>query len=125
MSESGLPLFEFGHRYRVGDADAADVLDGLDFREKGGYTRDLVEVEPAGGGSAVTALLYRGTVDNPNFDAAVLDDLDAAATTIRQSVGPSGQNDEYLFKLAAWLDDVGEGDEHVAGLVARVRAAGS
>ena len=33
--------------YRVGEADVEGVLGNLDFREKGGYTRDIVEVTPS------------------------------------------------------------------------------
>ena len=103
----------------MSDADAAAVLDGLDFREKGGYTRELVDVHAADG-SDVKALLYTGTPENPMFDAAMIADLDAAARTIGTSVGPSGPNREYLLNLARWLEDAGEEDNHVAGLVARL-----
>jgi cation transport regulator ChaC len=45
--------------YRVGEADVESVLGNLDFREKGGYTRDVVEVTPVEvGRPAVRALLY-------------------------------------------------------------------
>ena len=38
-----------GTAYRVADEDARQVLDDLDFREKGGYTREVVQVAHAGG----------------------------------------------------------------------------
>ena len=63
-----------GTAYRVADEDARQVLDDLDFREKGGYTREVVSVAHAGG--TLDALLYRGTVDNPNFDANAIKDLE-------------------------------------------------
>ena len=107
-----------GTAYRVADEDARQVLDDLDFREKGGYTREVVSVAHAGG--TLDALLYRGTVDNPNFDANAIKDLDQAAATIKDAVGPSGPNRDYLLNLATWLGEVGEEDAHVAALVDRI-----
>ena len=107
-----------GTAYRVADEDARQVLDDLDFREKGGYTREVVSVAHAGG--TLDALLYRGTVDNPNFDASAIKDLDQAASTIKDAVGPSGPNRDYLLNLATWLEEVGEEDAHVAALVDRI-----
>ena len=107
-----------GTAYRVADEDAQQVLDDLDFREKGGYTREVVQVAHAGG--TLDALLYRGTVDNPNFDASAIKDLDAAALTIKGAIGPSGPNRDYLLNLATWLREVGEEDAHVAALVDRI-----
>eukprot|EP00966_Prymnesium_polylepis_P152456 3521674-Prymnesium_polylepis.1 len=46
----------YGVCYRVGKADEASVLDNLDFREKGGYTRAIVEVYPQLDGTPVRAL---------------------------------------------------------------------
>ena len=89
---------------RVPKDRVADVLDALDFREKGGYTRDIVEVLPAGADAAqrppVRALLYSATPDNPGFAADALADLPAAARTIAYSRGPSGRNRDYLEALA-------------------------
>ena len=65
-------------------------------------------------------MLYRGTVDNPNFDANAIKDLDQAAATIKDAVGPSGPNRDYLLNLATWLSGVGEEDAHVAALVDRI-----
>ena len=107
-----------GTAYRVADEDARQVLDDLDFREKGGYTREVVSVAHAGG--TLDALLYRGTVENPNFDANAIKDLDQAASTIKDAIGPSGPNRDYLLNLATWLREVGEEDAHVAALVDRI-----
>ena len=107
--------------YRVGEADAEKVLAGLDFREKGGYTRDIVEVTPVEAGRpAVRALLYTANPENPNFTppAAALAET---AAVIAGASGPSGDNAEYLLRLAAFLESVGERDEHVEGLAALVR----
>ena len=104
--------------YRISPSDAATVLDGLDFREKGGYTRELIDVTPAGGdGPPVRALLYSATPDNPGFAAEAIADLGGAAATIGAAHGPSGANREYLLQLASWLEQVAEQDAHVEELV--------
>ena len=104
--------------YRVGAADVAQVLENLDFREKGGYTREVIEVYPGDASRPpVRALLYAATPDNPGFRAAALRDLPASARTIGSAHGPSGPNREYLEKMAAWLKEQGEEDTHVEELV--------
>ena len=121
-----------GRAYVVPDDRAAAVLAELDFREKGGYSRRVVDVErldadgsdgPAAG-AVVRALLYSGTVDNPNFwwgDGGGGWDADDAAHTIAAAVGPSGPNLEYLSNLAAFLSAFPRHpDRHVAGLWRRV-----
>ena len=112
-----------GTCYRIGAAEASAVLANLDFREKGGYTRDVVDVAPSSGGEPVRALVYSATPDNPNFDADMIRDERAAAQTIGAAHGPSGSNVEYLTRLATWLEEVQETDAHVANLVAMLPAA--
>ncbi|CAM9390715.1 unnamed protein product, partial [Hapterophycus canaliculatus] len=94
-----------GVAYLIPDDKADEVLAGLDFREKGGYTRATVDVLPArgDGGSPKTALLYTATPDNPNFSLSSVED---AADTIASAVGPSGPNSEYLFALSEYLEKV-------------------
>ena len=118
------PSMTVGTCYRVGEQDEASVLDALDFREKGGYTRELITVYPTTREQAgtspsqpVRALLYSATPDNPNFDPEALRDVPAAAATIAAATGPSGPNREYLERLAQWLAEVGERDEHVEALM--------
>lgn len=129
------PSSTCGLCYRVGAADVARVLDYLDVREKGGYTRALVDVLPAGSDAAgtsgagasspVRALVYSATPENPNFLPKMLSDLPAAATTIATAHGPSGANIVYLESLATWLDEVGEHDQHVATIVSHLPAQAS
>jgi cation transport regulator ChaC len=108
--------------YRVASADAEAVLSNLDFREKGGYTRSVVDVAPADGAPTVRALLYTANAENPGFDARAVADPAAAARTIRDAVGPSGPNRVYLERLAAWLTSMGESDGHVDELMAHLSA---
>eukprot|EP00747_Dinoflagellata_sp_TGD_P033375 gnl/TRDRNA2_/TRDRNA2_136575_c0_seq2.p1 gnl/TRDRNA2_/TRDRNA2_136575_c0~~gnl/TRDRNA2_/TRDRNA2_136575_c0_seq2.p1 ORF type:complete len:194 (-),score=38.45 gnl/TRDRNA2_/TRDRNA2_136575_c0_seq2:7-513(-) len=111
--------------YRVPEHDAARVIDNLDYREKGGYTRAVVEVQSLDGMRTVKALLYTANSANPNFMAGpALQSVAPAevAERIAQAVGPSGKNVEYLFRLADYLRKVGADDAHVFGLEAQVRA---
>ena len=104
----------------MGDADVESVLGNLDFREKGGYTRDIVEVTPVEAWRpAVRALLYTANPENPHFSPPA--DLEATAAVIAKAVGPSGDNAEYLLRLATFLESVGERDAHVEGLAELVR----
>lgn len=136
-----------GMCYRVSKESVESVLSQLDFREKGGYSRSAVDVLRVGDGEAgapapVRALLYTATPDNPGFDrqvrgaapplhartsltaarAQALLDLDAAAATISRAIGPSGSNREYLLELSRFLHSVGERDDHIESLVARLSA---
>lgn len=60
--------------------------------------------------------------DNPQFLGAL--DPAAVAETINQSIGPSGENREYLLQLETALETLSTGshDEHIADLARRVRA---
>ena len=103
--------------YLVGPDDVETVLANLDFREKGGYSRAVVQVQPSDGSPSVRALLYTGNSENPNFTPEPIRNVAAAAATIATAHGPSGPNRAYLEHLATWLQEVGEEDEHVAALM--------
>jgi len=97
------PSMTEGLIYTV-DVDLVDdCLAELDFREKGGYARDVIDVVEDDTGNTVKALLYRGTPDNPAFWERAFLDLPLAAAVISVSLGPSGPNDVYLFRLHSFL----------------------
>eukprot|EP00618_Florenciella_parvula_P008435 CAMPEP_0119473368 /NCGR_PEP_ID=MMETSP1344-20130328/5056_1 /TAXON_ID=236787 /ORGANISM="Florenciella parvula, Strain CCMP2471" /LENGTH=276 /DNA_ID=CAMNT_0007506473 /DNA_START=61 /DNA_END=892 /DNA_ORIENTATION=- len=74
LREAGVPPSStIGMGYEIATESAEGVLADLDFREKGGYTREVVLVQPLAGGEPVKALLYSATPDNPNFDKTMLD----------------------------------------------------
>jgi len=60
--------------------------------------------------------------DNPQFLGAL--PPQEVAETINASIGPSGENREYLLHLERALEDLSPGshDEHIADLARRVRA---
>mmetsp|Transcript_2569 Transcript_2569/g.7657 ORF Transcript_2569/g.7657 Transcript_2569/m.7657 type:complete len:247 (-) Transcript_2569:136-876(-) len=116
-----------GTCYRVPDDQAAAVLAVLDFREKGGYTRQVARVvlddvsDNGGASHVIEALVYSATADNPNFSPELAstapEALAKAAAIIATSTGPSGANTEYLFKLADACPD----DVYLQALSLRVR----
>ena len=116
-----------GRAYIVPNALADGVVKELDFREKGGYSRRVVDVErlDGQGSEVVRALLYSGSVENPNFwwgdDGSGLN-LDRAASIIATAHGPSGPNVDYLRNLADFLREQGHVDKHIAELERRVDA---
>jgi cation transport regulator ChaC len=87
------PMGTMGRVYLVPSDMIDPCLNELDFREKGGYARDVIDValfeeEEENQGvesgqaekfNAVQALLYRGTMDNPAIWQRALTDLTLAA----------------------------------------------
>lgn len=119
----GPPSRTIGAAYLVPDDCTDDVLASLDYREKGGYSREVACVTLEDG-SEVRALVYSASIDNPNFVKELVSTepgaLDEAAAIIAASVGPSGANNEYLFRLADAVPD----DAYLQALADRVRAQG-
>lgn len=112
-----------GAAYRVDEA----VFAHLDHREKNGYERlevtirlDRNDGSPPAGTEIVRGVTYIAAPGNMAFlGPANLDDM---AAHIARSAGPSGSNIDYLFELAAALDDLGVVDQHVSELASRCKA---
>jgi len=93
----------WGIAYTIDPVYEAEVRDYLDYREKDGYTMETLDVHgiDAEGVECViirNAFCYIGRSDNSSFIGS--EPLDKLAHRIWQSVGPSGPNKDYLFKLA-------------------------
>lgn len=97
------PTMTEGLLYTVPAELVEECLAELDFREKGGYARDVIDVVEDESGDTVKALLYRGTPDNPAFWSRALLNLPFAAATMAVSIGPSGRNDVYLHNLDGFM----------------------
>lgn len=108
----------WGMAYRIAPADRDQVLATLDHREKGGYDRRQVVLHFRDR-DAVTGLVYLATPENPNYLGPAA--LDAIASQVRASTGPSGANVEYVESLARALREMGADDEHVFALAERLR----
>ncbi|EAU93578.2 hypothetical protein CC1G_02808 [Coprinopsis cinerea okayama7 len=96
-----------------------------DFREKDGYTLetlDIYNVDSEGNESVIihNAYCYVGRNDNPSFIGS--EPLDALSKTIWRSVGPSGPNKEYLYRLADAVRELSPSsyDSHLFALEARL-----
>jgi len=107
--------------YEVDPSVAPEVLARLDHREKGGYSRERVDVALRDGGRLPRVLMYRATESNPQYLGPA--SVDAIAAQIRSSHGPSGANVEYLLELARALRELEVEDAHVFELEAAVVGA--
>lgn len=99
---------------------ATSVIDELDFRERGGYNRQYIEVKFQENtpyhnkGESAKALVYTGMISNPNFylPKTKLE----AINIIAAASGKSGENCEYLFKLFTFNQCNNLRDEYVQEL---------
>jgi len=114
----------WGTCYAVTLADWPAVLDALEVREQGGYTRVEVAAGLAEGVHAgpivgeVPAVLYIATAANPQFIGP--EDLAVTAEVVRTAHGPSGDNVTYVRALAHALHELGAPDPEVDALAALV-----
>lgn len=122
----------FGIAYRVDPAQVDAVLAQLDYREKGGYMRHLVQVTPVASASQsrpldpnaqpVEALIYIATANNPNYVGFA--PVAEIAGVVHRCSGPSGPNRDYVLNLERALAEHGAEDEHVSALAQQLRVLG-
>lgn len=120
-SESLEAFKTWGVVYCIPEADVSEVLKGLDYREKGGYVREEVDVFILGNDSPVVrgAIVYLADQTNQEYlGEAPVGDI---ALQIFKSVGPSGPNIDYLLNLASALKTMSVEDEHVFEIETHVR----
>lgn len=113
----------WGAAYHIVPDKVDAVQEYLDLREINGYSIQHTPFHPADPAlDEIHCMVYIGMPDNPNFLGA-LDPRDVAQK-INESVGPSGENREYLLQLEHSLKALGpqSGDVHVSDLARRVRA---
>jgi cation transport regulator ChaC len=103
----------WGMAYRIHADLLEEVLGTLDYREKGGYERELISIEFRDGETA-SGITYFATSDNPHYLGPA--DDHAIAQQITESHGPSGSNIEYLLQLNATLAKHSVADTHVSRL---------
>lgn len=93
----------YGLAYRISKKDIPRVLDHLDYREINGYQRLNIDFHMLNDKDenygTISALLYIATPENPSF-AGTCDTFERIAIQICSSVGKSGRNTDYVFKLA-------------------------
>lgn len=99
-------------------ASFAQTMAELEVREQNGY--DIVEVPlTLDSGETVLGITYIAGPDNPSF--APSPGLEVMARQIANSVGPSGDNSEYLFRLEAALQELDIRDHELELLAREVR----
>ncbi len=124
-----LPLAEascWGMAYRVAVAEAEALFERLDGREQGGYDRCEVELRLGDPNSKSADEVANGTMyvappSNRNFLGEA--PLEEIAAQVLRSRGPSGENVEYVLRLAESLRAIGARDDHVFALERCVLAA--
>jgi len=116
----------WGIAYTIDPVYEAEVRDYLDYREKDGYTLETLDIHGINdeGVECViirNAFCYIGRNDNPSFIGS--EPLGKLAHRIWQSIGPSGPNKDYLFKLAESVRKLSphSHDSHLLALEAMVR----
>lgn len=130
----------WGVAYEIAKDDEEFVIKQLDIREKNGYDKVTVQFYPSNPENnklmenihdcspcsplprePFELVIYVGTEDNKYFAGDA--DIESIALQIVGSVGPSGTNKEYLYKLASAMRLLAPGvqDEHLFALEEAVR----
>ncbi len=105
--------------YKLFEENKADILKGLDYREKGGYERVQTALYLSDH-RVVSTTVYIATRTNHNFlGHAPMADI---ARQIVNSSGPSGANDEYVLKLDRWLKELDVDEPHVRDIANLVKS---
>jgi len=115
----------WGIAYTIDPTYESEVRDYLDYREKDGYTLEMLDVHGIEHGVEKVvihnAFCYVGHKDNPSFIGS--EQIDALANRIWHSVGPSGRNKDYLYDLAEAVRRLApeSHDSHLYALETRCR----
>ncbi|CAK7903767.1 glutathione-specific gamma-glutamylcyclotransferase [[Candida] anglica] len=113
----------WGCAYYVAPENADKVRQYLDVREQDGYTLHNVPFHitsklpdhdsslpvTSKSDTFLESSIYIGTIDNESFIGP--EDIERTAYVIGNSVGPSGPNSEYLFKLCDSVRQLGPENE--------------
>lgn len=115
----------WGIAYTIDPLYVSEVRDYLDHREKDGYTLETLDIYTIENGTEKViihnAFCYVGRPDNPSFLGS--EPIDALAERISQSVGPSGRNKDYLYRLAESVRELAPAsyDSHLYALETKLK----
>ena len=108
----------WGIAYRIAPELVKEVLEHLDYREKGGYDRLKINMVLDDG--IQPGLTYFATPNNPDYLGEP--SIDEMVEQIIQAVGPSGTNIEYVLKLEEALASINVTDSHVSEIARHLRS---
>jgi cation transport regulator ChaC len=107
----------------IGEIKTNELIDELDYRERGGYHRHIIDVKLLQStphhkeGDIIKAIVYSGSTDNPNFWYISQKDVrNQVADIISAANGPSGPNASYLINLYKWFKDNNIKDDYLEKL---------
>lgn len=103
-----------GVAFRVAGPKIEEVLDHLDWREKGGYARHTVELHGEDDHPFAHGVVFVASPDNPLFLGEA--PLESIVAQVRSARGPSGDNREYVVELARALRELGAPDDHLESI---------
>ncbi|MBF0279952.1 MAG: gamma-glutamylcyclotransferase [SAR324 cluster bacterium] len=110
----------WGIAYRIEEKNLDSIFSYLDYREKGGFSRYLLDFHESDDCEvSCRVYVYVADPDNPEYLGPAGDT--EIARQIHRSTGPSGPNIEYLMRLSEKLRSIGVMDEHVFELERQVR----
>ncbi len=111
-----------GCAYRLDPDRAADILSALDVREQAGFERRCLPLHDAGEHAPFAeGITWVAGADNAHF-LGPLPELEIAAY-VRARRGPSGENADYVLRLAASLRELGIEDPHVEAVARHLEAS--
>lgn len=113
----------WGVAYHITPSKVKEVKEYLDIREINGYSIQYTPFHPAESSQPdIKCLVYIGMPDNPQFLGAL--EPQEVAEKINESIGPSGENREYLLQLEEALLHLSSAsrDEHISDLARRIKA---
>eukprot|EP01127_Copromyxa_protea_P011738 TRINITY_DN2976_c0_g1_i1.p1 TRINITY_DN2976_c0_g1~~TRINITY_DN2976_c0_g1_i1.p1 ORF type:complete len:199 (+),score=19.93 TRINITY_DN2976_c0_g1_i1:312-908(+) len=110
----------WGVCYQLSKENKDQVLEYLNFREKGGYSQLEVDVweNDKEVPTLTKVLMYIALPDNEEYLGASC--IKSMASQIFHSVGPSGPNIEYFLKLVHTLHEMGVTESHLLELYVEV-----
>lgn len=105
----------WGIAYEIDDRDMDNVCAGLDFRERAGYTKKVIQFHTTTVEDQVPFEVTVYIADEKNEWYAGEASVQQIAARIAACRGSSGSNSEYVYKLAAEMRRIApkEDDKHL------------